>query len=174
MHRELHALLNRLDHAASFLQPLLEGRHTVGDCLAALLQSLDELDIRAALAADAAGMQLLELLEQLREAAAASDIGVAWQEFRSWLARNLERATFKVPVAGSPVRLLTLEQSRLQRFAATIVAGCSRDFLPGSPAGQAFFNQRVRAELGLPTWSQSASRKMHHFCRVLHSADRSC
>ncbi|MGD8842166.1 MAG: PD-(D/E)XK nuclease family protein, partial [Gammaproteobacteria bacterium] len=137
-----------------------------------LLQSLDELGIGAALAADAAGMQLLDLLEQLRRAAAASGVGAAWQEFRSWLARNLERATFKVPPAGSPVRLLTLEQSRLQCFAGIIVAGCSQQHLPGTPGAQTFFNQRVRAHLGLPTWSQALNLRLHHFYRILHSAPR--
>jgi ATP-dependent helicase/nuclease subunit B len=170
--RALHTLLNRLDHAAGPLLALLAGQHSARDYLAALQQSLEELGIREALAADAAGLQVLELLEQLQQAAAASAALLDWQAFRSWLGRNLERATFTVPLSASPVRLLTLEQSQLQRFGAVIVAACTQKHLPGSPPAQTFFNQRVRAQLGLPTWSQSMNHKLHHFCRILHSTER--
>lgn len=170
--RALHALLDRLDHAAAPLQELLAGRHVAHRFLAALWQSLETLGVREALAMDDAGLQVLELLEQLQQAAATSDAALDWQAFRSWLGRNLERATFQMPLRASPVRLLTFEQSRLQRFGAVIVASCSQQHLPGSPPAQTFFNQRVRAQLGLPTWAQSLSHKLHHFCRVLHSAER--
>ena len=169
--RDLHTLLNRVDHAAAPLLPLLAGRHAAGAFLDALRTSLQELGLQATLAADAAGIQVLEQLEQLQQAAAAATAGLDWQEFRHWLGRNLERATFSVPQAGSPVRLLTLEQTRLQRFGAIVVAACSREQLPGSPPGQTFFNQRVRAQLGLPTWTQALNHSLHHFCRVLHSAE---
>ena len=95
-----------------------------------------------------------------------------WQELRTWLGRSLERATFRVPGSNSAVKLLNLEQTRLQRFAGIIVAGCSREYLPGSPSGQAFFNQRVRAQLGLSTWSEQLACRLHNFVRVLHSADK--
>jgi ATP-dependent helicase/nuclease subunit B len=170
--QELHVLLNRVDHAAGPLLPLLEGRHAAGTYLDALQESLAELGVHEAFAADAAGQQLLELLQQLRQAADRAAARLDWQEFRNWLGRNLERATFNAPRSGSPVRLLTLEQTRLQRFAAVIVAACSREHLPGSPPGRTFFNQRVRAQLGLPTWTRSLNLTLHHFCRVLHSAER--
>lgn len=102
----------------------------------------------------------------------ASAAQLDWPEFRSWLGRNLERATFQVPLRASPVRLLTFQQSQLQRFGAVVIAGCSQQHLPGSPPAQTFFNQRVCTQLGLPTWSQALSHKLHHFCRILHSAER--
>ncbi len=170
--RRIHALLNRLDHAAAPLQPLLAGRHSAGTCLAALRQSLAELALEQTLAADAAGRQVLELIRQLEQAARASSAALDWQGFRNWLAANLERATFTLPQSGSPVRLLTLEQSRLQHFGAVIVAACSREYLPGHPPGLTFFNQRVRAQLGLPTWSETLERTLHHFCRVLQSGEQ--
>ncbi len=170
--RALHTLLNRLDHAASPLQALLADQHAVRDYFAALQQSLDELGVREALAADEAGLQVLEVLEQMQLAATASAAQLDWSEFRTWLGRNLERATFKVPLRASPVRLLTFEQSRLQRFGAVIVAACTQEHLPGSPPAQTFFNQRVRTQLGLPTFAQSLNHKLYHFCRILHSAER--
>jgi ATP-dependent helicase/nuclease subunit B len=168
----VHALLNRVDHAASPLLPLLDGRHAVNDYLQALDQSLEELGLHTSLATDDAGRQVLELLQQLQQAAAASTVQLDWQALRNWLGRNLERATFSVPSSASPVRLLTLEQTRLQRFDGVIIAGCSQEQLPGSSPGQTFFNQRVRAQLGLPTWSQALAHKLYDFCRTLHSGER--
>jgi ATP-dependent helicase/nuclease subunit B len=168
----LHRMLNLLDHAASPLQPLLTGHHAARRCMAALRESLLELGAWQSLAKDDAGLQLLEALETLDQAGQGSRVALSWSEFRDWLGRHLERTTFQPPASASPVSLLTLEQTRLQRFAAVVVAGCSSDQLPGAPAGVAFFNQRVRGELGLPTWSQSAAMRLHHFCRVLHTAPR--
>lgn len=172
MRRALQQMLNTLDHAASSLLPLMNGSYPAHEFLVALNNSLSELGIRQCLQSDAAGQQLLDVVEELQQASRHSDVHISWSEFRNWLGRNLERSTFRPPWGASPVQLLTLEQSRLQRFAAVIVAGCSRDHLPGKPASHAFFNQRVRSELGLPTWSRAIARKLHHFCRVLHSADR--
>lgn len=170
--RRLHALINRLDHAAAPLVALLTGRHSAGAYLEALWQSVAELDLTQSFAIDAAGHQVLDLLQQLEQAARTSSAELDWEGFRHWLGRNLERATFTLPLSGSPVRLLTLEQSRLQHFGAVIVAACSREHLPGGPPGLTFFNQRVRAQLGLPTWPEAHGRSLHHFCRVLQSAGR--
>jgi len=172
MRHAVQQMLNVLDHAASPLKPLLRGCYPASGFLDALGESLRELGTWQRLEQDAAGQCLLEVVARLQQAATHCRVELNWSEFRNWLGRNLENATFRLPLSASPVRLLTLEQSRLQRFAATIVAGCSQDYMPGSPASQAFFNQRVRAELGLPTWSQAMAKKLHHFCRVLHSAGR--
>ncbi len=171
MQQAVHQMLNLIDHAASPLVPLLHGSHPANDYLTALGESLQELGAWQCLAGDLAGQRLLEVLDELQQAAAYSSVPLKWSEFRNWLGCNLERTTFRLAPSSSPVCLLTLEQSRLQRFAATIVAGCSRDHMPGAPASLAFFNQRVRSALGLPTWSQQVAVKLHHFCRVLHSAE---
>ena len=170
--RAVHALLNRIDHAASSLLPLLEAQHPVGDYLEALDESLEELGLPATLAADDAGRQVLELLQRLHQAAAGSSAHLDWQGFRNWLGRNLERATFRVPLSGSPVRLLTLEQTRLQHFDGVVIAGCSAEQLPGAAPAQTFFNQRVRAQLGLPTGSDKQALQLYDFCRVLHSGEQ--
>ncbi|MFQ5644397.1 MAG: DNA helicase, partial [Thiogranum sp.] len=172
MRQAVHRMLNVIDHAASPLLPLLDGSRPAQEYLAALQESLQEIGAWQCLAEDRAGQRLLEVLDELQQAAACSDVPLAWSEFRNWLGRNLERTTFRPAPSSSPVQLLTLEQSRLQRFAATIVAGCSREHMPGSPPGLAFFNQRVRSALGLPTWAQNVALKLHHFCRVLHSAEQ--
>ncbi len=170
--RDVHQMLNVLDHASSPLRPLLQGDYPIGEFLGGLNESLSELGVWTRLEQDAAGQRLLEILAELQKAATHAEVRVSWSEFRNWLGGNLENATFQLPLSASPVRLLTLEQSRLQRFEGAILAGCSQDHIPGSPPSQAFFNQRVRAELGLETWSELVATKLHHFCRVLHSAER--
>ena len=168
----LHALLDGLDRAASPLLAMIEKTLPAGDFLDALNESLGELGARDALQTDEAGQRVLMLLDELHSASKHSPVALSWREFRDWLGRNLERANFHPPDSGSPVRLLTLEQSRLQRFDAVVFAGCSRDQLPGKPGTHAFFNQRVRSELGLTTWSQTLAERLHHFCRALFSADQ--
>ncbi|TCK18905.1 ATP-dependent helicase/nuclease subunit B [Thiogranum longum] len=168
----LHELLNHLDHAASPLLAALEEIHPAAIFLNALAESLDELGATEALQSDDAGQQLLVLLDELQTASQFSPAGLSWREFRDWLGRNLERSHFHPANNGSPVRLLTLEQSRLQRFSGVVFAGCSRDQLPGKPGTHAFFNQRVRSELGLPAWSQTLAERLHHFCRLLSGNSR--
>ncbi len=170
--RALHTLLNELDHAASPLLAVIEETLPASDFLDALNESLTGLGAREALQTDDAGQRVLMLLEELHSASQHSQVVLGWREFRDWLGRNLERANFHPPDSSSPVRLLTLEQSRLQRFAAVVFAGCSRDQLPGKPGAHAFFNQRVRSELGLTNWSQTLAERLHHFCRALFSADQ--
>lgn len=171
VHRDLHALLNRLDHAAAPLIPLLNGSHPAQLCIEAIRNSLLELGTWQALEADLAGQMVIETLNELGTATASFETQLNWQELRAWLGRHLERATFRVAGGSSAVKLLTLEQTRLQYFAGIIIAGCSREYLPGSPSGQTFFNQQVRAQLGLPTWSEQLATRLHHFVRILHSAD---
>lgn len=168
----LHELLNHLDHAASPLLAVQNESHPAAKFLDALTESLALLGASEALQSDDAGQQLLALVDHLQAASQYSPVMLSWNEFRDWLGRNLERASFHPSDNGSPVRLLTLEQSRLQHFSAAVFAGCSREQLPGKPAARAFFNQRVRGELGLSTWSQTLAERLHHFCRALASADR--
>ncbi len=170
--QDLHQMLNRLDHASNPLLAILNGEYHPSEHLDSITTSLKVLGSWELLESDSAGRQLLQVLQGLREAAACSQIKLSWTEFRDWLGRNLERATFRSPATASPVQLLTPRQTRLQHFPAVIVAGCTRANLPGSPATETFFNQRVRGALGLPTWLETMAEKLHHFCRVLHSGER--
>lgn len=168
--KAIEQLLNRLDHAAEPLRGLLHGDHHTAAYTAALQNSLAELGIDRRFEADPAGQRLLDEIQTLHTTAQASELHMNWQAFRGWLGRTLERFTFQPPAAQHNVQLMTLAQSALQRFDAVVIAGCSTDQLPGKPAGQAFFNQAVRCELGLSTWQDSLYLKLHHFRRALESA----
>jgi ATP-dependent helicase/nuclease subunit B len=170
MRQSLQALLARLELAADPLIRLLRGKHPVLSFVQGLWNSLAELGTLALLSRDAAGRQLVEAIEELCRAAEHAQIDLEWTEFRHWLGRHLERATFLAPANGGPVKLSTLTQTRACRFSAVIVAGCSSEHLPGTTPSAPFFNQRVRAELGLPTWPETVACKLYDFCRLLHAA----
>lgn len=170
--RALEQLLNRLDHAAEPLRELLSGSHPAAHFTAALGASLAELGVQAGFEQDPAGRAVLQEIDGLHGAAGRSGLAMQWAEFRSWLGRTLERHRFVPAAADSPVQLLTLSQSRLQRFDGLIIAACTRTQLPGSPVEGGFFNPSVRAELGLPGWRQTLASKRHDFRRLLESAPR--
>lgn len=170
MRHSIHRMLNRVEHAASEMLPLLHGNHPASEFLQSLETGIRELGLLEALEQDSAGQRLLEALQELKQAASLFDIPLGWLEFRNWLGRHLETSVFHSASTPGCVRLLTLEQSQLQKFDAAVIAGCSSDKLPAPPSVSAFFNQRVRSELGLDTWSDTLSLKLHHFCRSLFSA----
>ena len=168
--RDIEQMLNRLDHAAEPLRGLLHDEHPAAAFTAAVMQSLQELGIDLLFAADSAGQRVLDEIQSLHTAAEDSHTKLRWEEFRSWLGRTLERYTFQPVASQSAIQLMTLAQCTLQQFDAVIIAGCTADLLPGRADGQAFFNQAVRAELGLPTWRDALNIKLHQFRCTLEAA----
>ncbi len=53
-----------------------------------------------------------------------------------------------------------------------VLAGIDAEHLPGRPGGAPFFNDGVRAELGLATWTERWQRQLHRFRRALGTAPR--
>jgi ATP-dependent helicase/nuclease subunit B len=167
---DIEQLLNWLDHAAEPLRNLLQGEHPVTHFTAALTLSLQELGIDTQFETDPAGLRILDEIQSLHAAAETCGTSLNWQEFRGWLGRSLERFTFQPPTNQSTIQLMTLAQCALQHFDGVIIAGCIADQLPGKPGGQAFFNQAVRAELGLTTWQDTLQLKLHQFRCALEAA----
>lgn len=145
---EVRQMLARLQRAAGLLG---RGRRTVSGWLDALDASLAEIGVRAGLAADAAGAQLLELLSGLRDELSRDDTRIEFSEWRRWLAREFEAASFRDADVDSPVLFVSLAATALRRFDAVLLTGCDAAHLPGADPVALFFNQSVRAELGLPT-----------------------
>jgi ATP-dependent helicase/nuclease subunit B len=148
---EVRQMLARVRAGVSALG---RGSRPIARWLAALAASLDHLGVRDGLAADSAGDQLLELLGRLGQELAADTLRVGFAEWRRWLARQLEAATFRDPAIESPVVFTSLAATRLRRFDAALVLGCDAAHLPGPDPVSLFFNQGVRAELKLPTWPE--------------------
>lgn len=150
-------------------QALGRGRRTIPRWFAALSASLDEIGVRDALAADSAGEQLLELMGRLGQDLADDTLHLDFVGWRRWLARQLEAATFRDRAIDSPVVFTGLSATRLRQFDAVLVLGCDAAHLPGPDPVAMFFNQGVRAELKLPTWSDRVSDMVEELAALIAS-----
>lgn len=166
------ALLERLDHAATPLRLLAARPQRPDRLLSALDETLRRLGLAESLARDAAGARLLQQLEAMAAAVEEDTPPLPWSEFRAWLGRSLERANFRPPVSGGRVQLMGLEQSRLGRWDALVIAGAEREYLPSAAAPSPFFNEAVRRELGLPSAEERRLDRLAQFRRLLEAAPR--
>ena len=148
---EARQMLARIRQGAGMLG---RGKRTLARWLGALVASLEEIGVRDGLAADSAGAQLLELLERLARDLAGDGLTVSFTDWRRWLARQLEAATFRDSGIDSPVVFTSLAATRLRSFDAVLILGADAAHLPGPDPVSMFFNQGVRAELALPTWAE--------------------
>lgn len=145
---ELRQMLTTLRGAAALLQ---RRRAVLPQWLDLLMQSLDAIGVAKGWAADAAGVQLIELLDGLREQLRDEKLVLGYAEWRTWLSAELDNAAFRDRSVDSPVVFTYLEALPLRRFDAVVIAGVDAAHLPGPDTGSVFFNQAVRAQLGLPT-----------------------
>lgn len=141
------SMLTRLDRARTRLtgQP-----RTLKDWQQDLLAALIDIGTDRAYLADTVGRQLWGLLQALRNEVAAHTAHYDFSAWRAWLAQELDQHTFREEGIESPIRLVSLAGARLRDFDAAIVLGADADHLPPANA-TGIFNDRVRAELGLPT-----------------------
>ena len=167
------ALLDALENAAAPLHRVRHGgRQDVAAFREALLESLERLGVSSAYDQDAAGGQLLALIDDLRAPLMNTPLRLNWVEFRHWLQRELERRRFHPALHGTGVELMSFEESRLYRFDALIIAGALHEHLPGQPALAPFFNDGVRQQLGLPSLARRLAIQFYDFRRLLEAAPR--
>jgi ATP-dependent helicase/nuclease subunit B len=143
---ELNRALARLRQAAAALP---KGRVTLSQWLIALRNSLEILGVLSAWADDTAGQQLLQLLGQWREELQDDKTRCSFAEWKRWLSQQLDLNTFRDMSVESPVRFTHLAATRWRRFDAVLLLGCDAKHLP-APANNLWFNDAVRAALGLP------------------------
>mgnify|MGYP001823828339 CR=1 FL=1 len=165
-------LLDQLEDAALYLQRLYRSKRktALADYLEHLTTSLQHLGILGTFANDAAGVQILNVLDQMQRGLQHCNPKMHWQDFRTWLSVALEQEFFSPHKAPSPVRLMSLAQAQCQRFEALVIAAADKQHLPGKPVGSPFFNQSVRRSLGLPDWQQQLELDLIRFKRLLQSA----
>ena len=157
-------LLARLDQAQARFGPRKRG---LAAWLASLLESLEVLGLNQGLAQDLAGEQLLRLLARLQKELGQDQGLFSLSEWRRWLDSQLEAATFRDTGIASPVVFTHLGAARLRRFDGVIVAGGDAVHFPGRGKESAFFNQSVRAQLGLPTFEQDLRQMEQDFTALL-------
>ena len=165
-----HELTRMLQRVQRGLAILGRGRRPVARWLEALVSGLGEIGVAQGFAADSAGEQLLELFERLRHELAEEPLAIPYAEWRRWLARELETATFRDRAIRSPVLFTHLGAAQLRRFDAVLLLGCDATHFPGADPITLFFNQAVRAELGLSTNIERVSRIERQLAALLASA----
>jgi ATP-dependent helicase/nuclease subunit B len=142
------ALIDRVDTATGLLRARAA---PLARWLDLLQQALSTLAATDALASDAAGRVVLELVEARRaELESANPPLFSFRSWRDWLNREFEAATFRDAGIASTIVLTSLKAVRLRRFeAALLIGGDAKTLAPD--AGGTFFNTAVRRELGLAT-----------------------
>ena len=163
-------ILDALDNAAKLLIPLLKGSHSASLYIERLSDSLQIIGMTQLLSEDDAGVRILEVLDTLKNSAQQYPLEFSWTDFRTWLGRGLEKFVFTPEKTSSPVTLMGLGQSRLQKFDALIIASAEQEHLPGKANGTPFFNNAVRQQLKLTTTQNMMTERFHHFRRLLESA----
>lgn len=172
---------NELIHALpdSFhAQPLLElkkqaqqfaGRKTLLQWSELSQGMLDALDMKAALAQDLAGQQVLALLTDI--GAANQDLAASFQlqEWRACVSLEMEATPFVAAHRDHRVVMLPLNGARLRRFEAVLMVGCDAAGLPSQPAELLFFANAVRRELGLATREMRQQQQLRDFTEILLS-----
>ncbi|MDX1608800.1 MAG: PD-(D/E)XK nuclease family protein [Halofilum sp. (in: g-proteobacteria)] len=167
---DVEVLLRTLDRAAGPLRRRADGRAARPAAhVEALARSLQALGLDTTLAADAAGQRVLAVLARLQAAAASAHGRLQWRDFRTWAGRALEQEPFTPPSADTRVALVDLARAADTPADCLLLAGLDAEHLPGSPGGAPFFNDGVRAELGLGTWDDRWRRGLYRFRRALGS-----
>lgn len=148
----------------------------VGFWLQRLQATLDALDMRSALTADDAGVQLLDALARLDElpddeAGATATLTLA--EFRAMLAALLEAVAYKEPSEPSAARItiLPLNGARMRRFDGVVIVGCDDAQLPSTAAELMFFSNQMRRELGLEDREARFAQQARDLAEVLLNND---
>src|SRR6185295_274985 len=165
---ELRQLLVRLRKGEAALG---RGNRTLSRWLGALFESLGEIGVRDGLFADSAGEQLLDLFESLRRDLEGDPLRIDFREWRRWLSRQLEAATFRDRAIESPVVFTTLAATQLRSFDAVLILGADAAHLPGPDPVSRFFNQGVRGELGLSTWAERVHEMEDQLAALIAATD---
>lgn len=145
---EVRQLLTRVQRA---LNAMPRSRRPLARWLNALLEALAEVGVIDGWRADSAGTQVFDFIQKIKQALQGDTLAVPFAEWRRWLTRQLEAASFVESAVTSPVIFTHLAATPLRQFDAALVLGCDARHLSGANDAAMFFNQSVRAQLGLPT-----------------------
>ena len=150
-------MLGRLAQAAALIAR--NRRHTLAEWQGALRESLNVLGLQTGLRQDDAGQHLLQALADWQQELQGEAGRYGFDEWRNWLRQQFDNHTYRDTSIDSPVRFTHLAATRWRVFDAVLLLGCDADHLPSVADGGNFFNDAVRAALGLPTRAQQAQRQ---------------
>lgn len=142
-------------------------RKTLHDWLALTRRSLTEFGMLVSWQADAAGQQMVQLLERLDTDCASLGETFAFAEWRVFINLQLESTPFQSAQQDQRVAMLPLNGARLRQFDAVLMAGCDARHLPSQPQEVLFFTNAVRRECGLITREQRLRQQLRDFTELL-------
>lgn len=143
------------------------GRKNCSDWLEVTRQTLDEFGMTARWREDAAGLQVMQLLEKLDEDCAPLSETFSFSEWRVFINLQLESTPFQGEKWDQRVVMLPLNGARLRHFDAVLMAGCDAAHLPSQPKEVLFFTNAVRRECGLITREQRQRQQLRDFAELL-------
>ncbi|PRC92099.1 PD-(D/E)XK nuclease family protein [Solimicrobium silvestre] len=130
-------------------------------------QTLREFGISASWQQDAAGQQVAQLLEKLREDCSQLSDTFSFAEWRVFINLQLESTALQGAKHDQRVLMLPLNGARLRSFDAVLMAGCDAAHLPSQPKEVLFFTNAVRRECGLITHEQRQRQQLRDFAELL-------
>jgi ATP-dependent helicase/nuclease subunit B len=147
------------------------GRKTLCDWIAATNQTLDAIGMRSALQADAAGSQLIQLLQDISQDCVQVGHTFSFSEWRAFLNLQLEAKAFVQLNLDKRVVMLPLNGARLRAFDAVLMVGADAEHLPSQPTETLFFANVVRRELGLATRESRQRQQLRDVTELLSAND---
>lgn len=158
-------VLTRIARQAS----LFGGRKTLAEWIASTNGALHALGMHAALQADAAGAQVIGLLEAIAQSCHGLNQAFSFAEWRAFVSLQLEATAFVPPDVDRRVVMLPLNGARLRSFDAVLVVGADADHLPSQTTETLFFANAVRRELGLATRESRQRQQLRDLVELLSS-----
>jgi ATP-dependent helicase/nuclease subunit B len=162
-----HAVLLRIEEQAK----LYAGRKSMAEWIDATAHALNELGMRTALENDAAGLQVLAMMEAVRRDCAALAQAFSFPEWRAFISLQMETTAFVPDDTDDRVVMLPLNGARLRTFDAVLMVGTDANHLPSKPNEALFFANTVRRELGLATRESLQRQQLRDFTELLSTND---
>jgi ATP-dependent helicase/nuclease subunit B len=137
------------------------------DWIALTQDTLLALGMQDALHVDAAGLQILQMLQTLAEDCSRVAQTFSFNEWRAFINLQMESTAFVQTIVDRRVVMLPLNGARLRSFDAVLMVGADADHLPSQPAETLFFANAVRRELGLATRETLQQQQLRDFAELL-------
>ena len=168
-------LLDTLESSTQKLSKLFNSSpQSLQHFLSELINSLKPIGLYTKLKNDAAGKQIIDLLETQAIQFKIVDNNMTWSECRRFISRILDQQNFKPQTytsnSGPRVTFLSLEQSYLQRFDALIIASVDKNSFPSANNHYIFFNEQVRRDCSVSTWRDERHRQLQQFRYLVNSS----
>jgi ATP-dependent helicase/nuclease subunit B len=144
-------------------------RKTLAQWVETTFGTIDGLAMRAPLATDHAGAQVLALFDSIAFDCKAMEQPFSFAEWRAFVNLQFESAPFVPAESDKRVVMLPLNGAHLRSFDAVLMVGADADHLPSKTVETLFFANTVRRELGLVTRESRQRQQLRDFSELLQA-----